>query len=210
MLISHFELLLKPQLPKALPPGIPEAFQKLSRNIIQGYCLKISNLNAFEIVLSLVFTAQFSEGITHQDFLAFFDASGIGDRGAISADITGTQLRFSSLTIPPLSTGHFLLQPNVSDRSDLLKKLNFQVRGFAELYLSSLSGESTDVKIQVTPEQRGTFFPDFSNENPILKDSLDHIAYSLPVQNGGLLTLNRAGQTLDRPDGKIFETLSVA
>ncbi|MEG3440124.1 hypothetical protein V0288_23545 [Pannus brasiliensis CCIBt3594] len=204
MLISSFELLLKPRLPKALPPGIPVTIEKPSRNIIQGYCLKISNLNAFEIVLSLVFDTQLSDGITHHDFLAFFDVSGSGDRGVISADITETQLQFSSLRIPPLSTGHFFLQPNVLTKSDLLTRLDFEVRGFAEVYLSSLSGESTDVKIQVTPEQRGTFFSDFSNENSILKDSLDQIAYSLPVLNGGLVTLNRAGKTLDRPESKIL------
>ncbi|MCC5649536.1 hypothetical protein LC609_06705 [Nostoc sp. XA013] len=50
MLVSTFEILVKSQLP-------PELKSPLSRKVIQGYFLTLSNLNPFSVVLSLVFTA---------------------------------------------------------------------------------------------------------------------------------------------------------
>jgi hypothetical protein len=44
VIISTFELLIKPQLPKALAPALPPNVSKLSRNVIQGYFLTLANL----------------------------------------------------------------------------------------------------------------------------------------------------------------------
>lgn len=51
-IISTFELLIKPQLPKAVPVGpvIPPQASKLSRNVILGYFLTLANLSAIAIL----------------------------------------------------------------------------------------------------------------------------------------------------------------
>ena len=49
-LVSTFELLLKPQLPAATTDKFP-ALGNLSRNILQGYFLTISNVNFFDVTV---------------------------------------------------------------------------------------------------------------------------------------------------------------
>jgi hypothetical protein len=52
--VSTFELLLKPQLPKAITASRPE-LAGLTRTVIQGYFLTISNITDNLIYLSVVF-----------------------------------------------------------------------------------------------------------------------------------------------------------
>lgn len=71
MLISTFELLLKSQLPTDLPPTVPPEAKNLSRNVIQGYFLTISNLSSVDIVLSLVFTTRLNPPTTLDKLITF-------------------------------------------------------------------------------------------------------------------------------------------
>ncbi|MUL35977.1 hypothetical protein [Gloeocapsopsis dulcis] len=192
MLISTFELLLKSQLPQDLPPAVPQEARNLSRNVIQGYFLTIANLSSFDLVLSLVFTTRLTPPRNLDDIIAFLDTSGNNISGSLSVDnaaIAGNKFRFSPLFLAAGATGLFIIQPNIVAKPELLNSLDFEVRGYAEIFLSSLAGPLTDINLQVTPEHRGTFFGDLSQDN-ITDRGLDQIAYSLPVQNGGLFTLS--------------------
>lgn len=106
-----------------------------------------------------------------------------------STSVAGNKFRFSPLFLAAGATGLFILQPNIVSKPELLSSLDFEVRGYTEIFLSSLAGPLTDIKLQVTPEHRGTFFADPSKSD-VAARGLDQIAYSLPVQNGGLLTLS--------------------
>jgi hypothetical protein len=183
MLISTFELLLKPQ----LPPGIPGVVSNLSRNVIQGYFLTIANLSSFDLALSLVFTTRLTPPTTLTDFIDFVDTSGTNISGPLDPIPFGNKFRYSPLFLPVEATGLFILQPKPTDAA--IAALNFEARGYVEISLSSLSGTlPPGVQIQVTAEQRGTFFTDATAPN-IADRLLDQIAYGLTIQNGGLLTL---------------------
>ncbi|MGF1590000.1 MAG: hypothetical protein ACFCU7_12280 [Pleurocapsa sp.] len=192
MLISTFELLLKSQLPNDLPPTVPAEVKNLSRNVIQGYFLTIANLSSFDLVLSLVFTSRLTPPTTLNDLITFLDTSGTNISGSLNPDqaaVTRNKFRFSPLFLAAGATGLFILQPNIVDKPELLNTLDFEVRGYTEIFLSSLSGNLSDIQLQITPEHRGTFFAD-ATQPDLANRGLDQIAYSLPVQNGGLFTLS--------------------
>jgi hypothetical protein len=191
--ISTFELLVKPQLPKdnSFPPGLPsdllDKISQLRRNAIQGYFLTISNLSTRDLLLSLVFTVSNSADI--QKVVPFLDTS-LSDNslGSLTPTMAGNKFGFSPLNLPANDTALFLLQPNFLSFPELLVDTNLEIRGYVEIFLSSLSGRPRNAQIQVTPEHRGTFYR-FDEDDPNTISSLDQYAYSLPVQNGGLLRL---------------------
>ena len=59
---------------------------------------------------------------------------------------------------------------------ELVKEANFELRGYVEISISSLSTPKT-TQLLITPEHRGTFF---GTE----KAELGEIAYVLPLANG--------------------------
>jgi hypothetical protein len=88
------------------------------------------------------------------------------------------------------------LQPNIlkvdKGGKTLVEKANFEVRGYVEIFLSSLSAPKF-AQLLLTPEHRGTFFnKDLDNlaSNP----QLDQIAYSLPTANGSALYQLKKGE----------------
>ena len=198
-LVSNFEVLLKPQLPPVA--GI----DKLSRKVIQGYFLTISNVNFFSVTVSVVFTIKFPIDPTDaterptswQDFLDVVDISG---QNLFSGDVPQSTLvpeivpqnnkARITFTLPENGTGLLLLQPNILPPSDLLTTANFEARGYVEIFLSSLSG-SDAATLLITPEHRGTFFKNPEGKTPDAV-SLDQIAYALPVSNGGVFRLSNS------------------
>jgi hypothetical protein len=202
-LVSTFEVLLKPQ----LPPGVP-GLGKLSRKVIQGYFLTLSNVNFFPLTVSVVFTVKFpvdpsaptehpTRPTSWDDFLDIVDISGqnLFQGSDPQADLRpeivpqNNKARIT-FTLPENGTGLLLLQPNVLPPSDILTKANFEARGYVEIFLSSLSGSDT-ATLLVTPEQRGTFFSDSNGATPD-KIGRDQIAYALPVSNGGVFKLSNS------------------
>ncbi len=189
MLVSTFELLVKPQFPKAenLPVVVPKDLElkiaKLSRTIIQGYFLTLSNINAFDVTLSLVFTVVSNPPVDTEKLVAFLDVNEINMSAALEPDFAPNKIRFTR-TIPASETGLFLLQPNILV-PDLLKNEAFEVRGFVEVFISSISTGYNSAKLLLTPEHRGTFYKNLDlEENEV---QLDQIAYSLPTSHGGSL-----------------------
>lgn len=192
-LISTFEVLLTPQLPKVLPPDL-NTVKNLGRNVIQGYFLTVANINSIDLVLSLVFTTILPPGVDLMKIITFTDVSGEDKPAPLVPDSVGNKYRFSPLELPAGATALFILQPLPTDEAiaelDKPEGIGIEARGFVEIFLSSLSGTTPPgVEIQVTAEHRGTFFGDALGEK-IADRSLDQIAYSLPVQNGGRISLN--------------------
>jgi len=196
-LISNFEVLLKPQLPTNA--GIDQ----LSRKVIQGYFLTISNVNFFPVTVSVVFTVRFPvnpDSTTERpnswkDFLDVVDISGEnlfpGDpfRSKLVPEVVPQNNKARvTFTLPENGTGLLLLQPNILPPSNLLATADFEARGYVEIFLSSLSGSDT-ATLLITPEHRGTFFKNFEGENSG-EVNLDQIAYALPVSNGGVFKLS--------------------
>jgi hypothetical protein len=201
MLVSTFELLVKPQLPKDAilnnVPGVTQALKdkiaQLRRNAIQGYFLTLANLGNRDLLLSLVFTVKNNADLAK--IVPILDTSGSDDAfGSLTPTPSpiANKLSFSPLRLVAGDTALFLLQPNFLSFPDLLVDTNFEVRGYVEVFLSSLSGSPNNARIQVTPEHRGTFYK-FPESDPNAISSLDQYAYSLPVQNGGLLRLSPGG-----------------
>ena len=189
MLVSTFELLVKRQFPKqeALPVQVPQDFkskiEKLSRTVIQGYFLTISNLNAFDVTLSLVFTIVSNPLVKIKDLVAFIDVDESNMVANIQPDFVPNKIRFTR-TIGASDTGLFLLQPNIL-KAELLQNEKFEVRGYVEIFISSLSTGHNSARLLLTPEHRGTFYKNLdSEETPV---QLDQIAYSLPTSHGGSL-----------------------
>jgi hypothetical protein len=197
MLVSTFELLVKPQLPKDAVldqvPGVSQELKnkisQLRRNAIQGYFLTLANLGARDLLLSLVFTVKNNADLAK--IVPILDTTGSDDAFGGLTPIPSpfaNKLSFSPLPLVAGDTALFLLQPNFLSFPELLVDTNFEVRGFVEVFLSSLSGRPRNAQIQVTPEHRGTFYK-FPENDPNTISGLDQYAYSLPVQNGGLLRL---------------------
>jgi hypothetical protein len=174
MLVSTFELLVKPQLPKELqqPP-----FDKISRTVIQGYFLTLANTTNFNVRVSLVFTA-LSPILDPANTITFLDILGDNVPGDVDPSTPG-KTSFP-LTIPANDTGLFILQPDPA----LLTNTDpdFEVRGYVEIFLSSLSPSRT-ATLLLTPEHRGTFFKDLTAADP----QLDQIIYPLPTATGSSL-----------------------
>ncbi|MBG1260145.1 hypothetical protein [Nostoc commune] len=175
--ISTFEILLKPQLPKKITDSRPE-LSPLARNILQGYFLTIANVTNELVFLSLIVTTR-TPGLDPKKILTVLDTTGVN--GPVSSDFDSIdpkgEIKKSRFTFPlnANDTGLFILQPDATNK-DLVKDANFELRGYVEISISSLSGPQT-TKLLITPEHRGTFFG--TDEA-----GLGEIAYVLPLANG--------------------------
>lgn len=175
--ISTFELLLKPQLPKSLTNKKPE-LSPLARNILQGYFLTIANITNDLVYLSLVVTTR-TPGLDPKKVLTVLDTTGGNDPVSSVFDGIG-EIKKTRFTFPVNAndTGLFILQPDALNK-ELLKAADFELRGYVEIFISSVSTPKT-TQLLITPEHRGTFFGADKSE-------LGEIAYVLPVANGKAL-----------------------
>ncbi len=201
MLVSTFEVLVKPQLPRVsdLPPGIPipAGFDNLSRNVIQGYFLTVANVNFFPVTVSVVFTIKFPEDpggailspVSFDEFINAVDISGVNlfATKLIPEIVPQNNKARLTFTLPENGTGLLILQPNILN-AKVIADAKFEARGYVEIFLSSLSG-SDEATLLITPEQRGTFFKDPNGATPA-DVGLDQIAYALPISNGGVFRLS--------------------
>lgn len=191
MLVSTFELLVKSQLPgpnqvkpplDPPPPEVLDKLKKLGRTVIQGYFLTISNLNSFEVTVSLVFTA-LTPLISIKETITLLDVTGENIQGDLSnPNLLDGKARYT-LTIQANDTGLFILQPDFFANPQLIDRPSFEVRGYVEIFMSSLSKGEQSAKLLLTPEHRGTFYKNLDKEDP----QLDQIVYPLPTAKGGSL-----------------------
>lgn len=205
MFVSTFELLLNvTQLPRSIvniPPAALEPLRPLSREILQGYFLTLSNLENRSVNLQILFTVITSAAEDMFDsgtVTSFFDADGSNQTVTVTSPTPET--RSIILTLSPKDTGLLLVQPNPTLLLQKLNKSEIEIRGYVEIkQLQSCDEGSQVAKILVTPEQRGTFYqlevPKLDDENfdreaelsLVEQQMLDQIAYSLPTGTGGCL-----------------------
>jgi hypothetical protein len=190
MLVSTFELLLKPQLPKlgGLTPELTKKLKGLSRTVLQGYFLTIANPNKYDVEVALKFTSV--DGTNpFEKTITFFDATGVNDPGKLNQDGTITLKK-----IVARDTGLFLLQPDVTFKDGELFRdgVGFELRGYVEIALTKPT-PSEDTALLLTAEHRGTFFKNTEMltskglEDYVMASdlNLDQIAYQLPMASGG-------------------------
>jgi hypothetical protein len=201
MLISSFELLLKPQFPKDAPipttQGVPD-IKQLSRTVIQAYFLTISNVNTFDVTVSLEFTIKFPTDTVPEvpkSFKDLIDALDITGKNLFNTQLVpeivpGSDKARLTFTIPSNTTSLLVLQPDFISKPQLLNDANFEARGYAEISVISLSGSET-ATLLVTPQLRGTFFKDLAAKD-FPNIGLDQIAYTLPVRNGGVFEFSNS------------------
>lgn len=185
MLVSTFELLVKPQLPKSLldqsglPPEIAR-LKKLSRVVIQGYFLTIANPNPNSVKISLVFTSV--PPVDINGTVIFVDVDGNEQPKQLEREPATNKAGYT-FDIPADETALFLLQPDITNPK-IIDDANFEIRGYVEIYVSRLSKIKKSVSLLLTPEHRGTFFDSLDDDS---NTKLDQIAYSLPTATGSSL-----------------------
>ena len=204
MFVSTFELLLNAsQLPRevqGVPASALEVFRPISRDVLQGYFLTISNLEKREVTLKFIFTVVSSTAEDKFDIgtvTSFFDASGANTILSVASPTPTT--RSVIVTLEPNDTGLLLVQP---DPFLLLKPLNtseIEIRGYVEVKNLQSCDEGFGItRVLLTPEHRGTFYTlevpekdggiDRDAELTLSNEQqLDQIAYSLPTGSGSAL-----------------------
>lgn len=180
MLISTFEILVKPLAPGANPPA---------RTVIQAYFLTITNLNPnSDIDLDVDFISV-TPGIDpgQNNVITFFDFLNANAPAALSNTADPIRTR-RTVNIPARDTGLFLLQPNVFD-PNILANPDLEIRGHVDISVNEFSPLNGRQELLVTPEHRGTFVPtNFDMPNVPIRDlDFDQLAYSLPVVGGSAL-----------------------
>ncbi len=186
MLVSTFELLVKPQLPKSilnqsgLPPEL-ERLKKLSRVVVQGYFLTIANPNLDSVKISLVFTSV--PPVDIQGTVIFVDIDGTEKPEELEKEPADNKAGYT-FDIPGDETALFLLQPDFINNPKIIDEADFEIRGYVEIFVSRLSKVKNSVSLLLTPEHRGTFFDSLDAAS---NTKLDQIAYTLPTATGSSL-----------------------
>lgn len=191
MLVSTYELLInKKQFPKAkdLPLSInseQEAIlNDLSREVIQGYFLTISNLMERELMLCVSFNvvSDYAENPFNRDNVAaLIDVDGINKEAPLIS--ASPEKRNYLVVLQAKDTGLLIVQPNPAFIFDPDREI--EIRGNVDVFAMS---DNKDISFLLTPEHRATFYKrnlDGGTENPFVQ--LDQIAYTLPTANGGSL-----------------------
>jgi hypothetical protein len=177
MLVSTFELLVKPITPASAGPA------SLARTVVQGYFLTIANTSNTSATFQLTFRAT-TPSIDLSKTVTISDTTGNNTFGDLTAANT------FNLTLAANDTGLFILQPDVTSPSVLADK-NLEIRGYVEITRLGFFGPAIDVLL--TPEHRGTFFS--GNVNTPGSD-IDQLVYALPTALGQSLYSFRGGKPI--------------
>jgi len=181
MIVSSFELLVKPIAPAPFDP-------RVSRRVVQAYFLQISNLNppgVADAALSLQFIS--TPMLNNAELITITD-NGSGNVFSDPVPDPTTGIPSQQLTLPSGTTTLFVLQPDITQappNKASLDVADLEVRGYVDLNLSPFSANDM-AELLVTPQIRGTFLPANPRErNP----DFDQQAYALP---GGIFKLTKA------------------
>lgn len=185
MLVSTFELLVKPIAPAGSGPSA------VARTVVQGYFLTIANPSTTDLTLRVSFTAT-SPNLTPLTTVTIIDVTG----GNIFGNVTpaGPNRSFISVRIPAQDTVLVTLLPELTN-PQVLDNRNLEVRGYVEIGLTApFSFSGFDVLL--TPEHRGTFVP--QNLTGANLD-FDQLVYALPTATGSSLFKVRSTLSLPIP-----------
>ncbi|WP_088888900.1 hypothetical protein [Leptolyngbya ohadii] len=170
MLVSTFELLVKPIAPAGAGPA------GLARTVVQGYFLSIANTSNVAAPLQLTFTAT-TPNLSVANTVAIRDVTGGNVIGDLVPTADPKRLTYN-ITIPAHDTALVILQPDVRLPAVLAGML--EVRGYVEINALSSPVPNT-YELLVTPEHRGTFF---SGSAAAPAADIDQLVYSLPTASG--------------------------
>lgn len=189
MLLSTFELLLKPITPT------PGAISGSDRGILQGYFLNLANPTASNLRIRLRFNTT-TPTLDPSQLLSILDTN--GDNDPNSSLVADGPNRFQyDLTLNAGDTGLFILQPNISTLDPATAQL--EIRGFVEIFIVVSFFFGTPQPLLVTPEHRGTFLP-----SPGGNGEFDQLIVSLPTSTGtGLMEVDTITSPMIQP-GSFF------
>lgn len=205
--VSHFELVYKPQSP--VPPA---------DTVLQGYFLKISNLEDQELAFRLTFvTSSISNAdrSLFQNTVAFVDTPGSNNNSGVFSlvgGLTSKSFRLNRLVvIPPHGTALVALLPSdpFAMPGQPMPTPNFECRGYVQLTLPAIIRRGIKflftpqsdgpVRVMLTPQHRATYL---SSEGVIN----DQTQSSLPVAGGSAIAMiDPEPARLIRPERPVFE-----
>lgn len=194
MEISTFELLAKPIAPAI--PGAPELIP-VSRRIVQGYFLTITNLESFDVEYRIQFTIpkplpanpnRILLGNAVINAVIFLDSALNNSPITLikDPDLGLTENYRASFRIRARNTASFQLLPNLPG---VLTASLLEVRGFVSLFRRRrFPGPLSPVKVLLNPEIRGTFLPNNFPTPPLPAPTtpldFDQINYTLAIASG--------------------------
>jgi hypothetical protein len=187
MLISTFELLVKRQLPsEVLIGGVLTSLPTLplSRPLVQGYFLSISNITATDVSLVLNFKSVTSPNSLDTITATVLDQNGANQIGDVIPDVPNAYKYPFILTKE--TTALFILQPDIITQPNALTDQNIEQRGYADIEIDPASPAGTTVELLITPEHRGTFYRSgITDKTPEDERQLGEVAYTLTTASGG-------------------------
>ncbi|MFQ4135651.1 hypothetical protein PGN35_004965 [Nodosilinea sp. PGN35] len=172
MLLSTFELLLKPITPTA------GTISGSDRSILQGYFLNVANPNSTSLRLRLRFNAQ-TPGIDRTKLLVARDTLGTNEFATLTPGST------YDFRLNAGDTGLVILQPDIRTLNPANVADQIEVRGYVEIFAVSsfpFPGSARTFPLLVTPEHRGTFLP-----SPGTRGDFDQLIAALPTSSGSAL-----------------------
>jgi hypothetical protein len=206
--ISHFELVYKPQSP--VPPA---------DTVLQGYFLKISNLEDKELSFRLDFVTSSISNVDRslfQNTIAFVDTPGTNNNSGLFSlvgGLTDKSFRLNRfVVIPAHGTALVALLPSdpFSMPGSPPPAPNFECRGYVQLTLPALfrrpgfftkAQSTTPVKVMLTPQHRATYL----GTGGVINDQTQS---SLPVAGGSAiihLPPEPGGPLVYDPPGGVFQ-----
>ena len=171
MLLSTFELLLKPITPN--PGTVPGS----DRGVLQGYFLNVANPTNRNLRIRLRFNAT-TPSIDPAELLDILDRGINNFAGSLVAD--GPNRFRYDFSLSAGDTGLFILQPNILNLDPAADQV--EVRGFVEVFILVPFFFGNPSPLLLTPEHRGTFLP-----SPGGNDEFDQLVVSLPTSTGASL-----------------------
>lgn len=173
MLVSTFELLLKPITP--VEGNVPGS----ARTVLQGYFLTIANPNNTPLRLRLRFSAT-TPNLNLDDTITIRDVVGNNVFGDLVPTSDPRKFNYD-LSIPAHDTALVILQPDITKLNPDQDQL--EVRGYVEIFLQGRFGNFQRFNVLITPEHRGTFV----NKGVMNLSEFDQLVYSLPTATGSSL-----------------------
>lgn len=179
MLLSTFELLLKPITPT------PGTISGSNRGILQGYFLNISNPNSFTVRVRLRYNlTSTTTPVDPSQLLPILDVNGSNNFSIPLVADGSNRFRYDFI-LNAGNTALAILQPDIRNLDPATA--NLEIRGYVEVFFLSsffpFPGSMPTRQLLVTPEHRGTFLPSPDGGG----NEFDQLIVSLPTSTGASL-----------------------
>ena len=186
--LSEFEVLAQPIVPGAgIPPGGKVPF------VAQGYFCLLSRLPDDD-------SGKIDVVLTFHPSPAFPASTGVLTTDPLIADyqdengVTQLKLDFTNSLSVPIRSGKtvlFGLQPNIANLGIFAPAGQFGVRGYVTIDVVQTGTTRETYELAAAPEIRASFFAVDPMHPVVDLDNTPDIAYCLPVQHGGRLSITK-------------------